>query len=145
MPSRDQKLTGSAGEHFVCSTLAQLDWAASLTREGVGRADILAVRADMGPEQPERPMIEVQVKSMRHHRKPMWPMGARGITPAASAREWYVFVLLGKDVRGRPRCWVVPRVHAVAGAWIAHMHLADRTRHSGRTTQRTDHAGTHRR
>jgi hypothetical protein len=46
MPSRDQKLTGSAGEHFVCSTLAQLDWAASLTREGVARADILAVRAD---------------------------------------------------------------------------------------------------
>ena len=122
MPSRDQKLTGSAGEHFVCSTLAQLDWAASLTREGVARADILAVRADMGAEQPERPMIEVQVKTMRHHRKPMWPMGARGITPAASAREWYVFVLLGKDVRDRPRCWVVPRDHAVAGAWIAHMH-----------------------
>ena len=54
--------------------------------------------------------------------QPMWPIGARGITPAASAREWYVFVLLGKDVRDRPRCWVVPRVHAVAGAWIAHMH-----------------------
>ena len=124
MPSRDQKLTGSTGEHFVCSTLAQLDWAASLTREGVARADILAVRADMGAEQPERPMIEVQVKTMRHHRKPMWPMGARGITPAASAREWYVFVLLGKDVRDRPRCWVVPRVHAVAGAWIAHMHCS---------------------
>ena len=86
------------------------------------RADILAVRADMGAEQPERPMIEGQVKTMRHHRKPMWPMGARGITPAASAREWYVFVLLGQDVRDRPRCWVVPRVHVVAGAWIGHMH-----------------------
>src|SRR3954452_4813268 len=121
MPSRDQKLTGSAGEHFVCATLAQLGWAASLTREGVARAGILAVRADMGARQPERPMIEVQVKTMRHHRKPMRPMGARGITPVASAREWYVFVLLGKDVRYRPRCWVVPRHHAVAGLWITHM------------------------
>jgi hypothetical protein len=122
MPSRDQKLTGSAGEHFVCSMLAQLDWAASLTREGVARADILAVRADIGSEQPERPMIEVQVKTMRHSPQADVADGARGITPTASAREWYVFVLLGKDVRDRPRCWVVPRDHAVAGAWIAQMH-----------------------
>ncbi|HEX8207569.1 MAG TPA: hypothetical protein VF587_16015 [Solirubrobacteraceae bacterium] len=69
------------------STLAQIDCAASLTREGVARVDILAVRADMGAEQPERPIIEVQVRTIRHHRKPMWPMGARGITPGASARE----------------------------------------------------------
>src|SRR3954468_17491401 len=83
---------------------------------------ILAVRADWGAEQPERPMIEVQAKTMRHIRKPMWRMGAHWLAAAASPREWYVFVLLGEDVRQRPRCWVVPRDHAVAGAWIAHMH-----------------------
>lgn len=118
----DRKLTGSAGEHYVCSVLAQIGWAASLTREGVAHADVLAVGADLDAGVPERPMIEVQVKTMRHHRKPMWPMGGGWIGAASSPREWYVFVLLGATARERPRCWVVPRDHATAGAWIAHMH-----------------------
>jgi hypothetical protein len=58
----------------------------------VAHADILAVRADWGAEHPERAMIEVQVKSMRHGHKPTWPMGAHWLVPAVSSREWYVFV-----------------------------------------------------
>src|SRR3954452_505357 len=59
MAQVDRKLTGSADEHFVCSALAQLGWAASLTREGVARADILAVHASSA-----RRLIEVQVKTI---------------------------------------------------------------------------------
>jgi hypothetical protein len=42
----DKKLTGSAGEHMVCGVLAQFNWAAALTREGVARTDVLAVNAE---------------------------------------------------------------------------------------------------
>ena len=42
----DKKLTGSAGEHLVCGVLAQFNWAAALTREGVARTDVLAVNAE---------------------------------------------------------------------------------------------------
>ena len=42
----DKKLTGSAGEHLVCGVLAQFNWAATLTREGVARTDVLAVNAE---------------------------------------------------------------------------------------------------
>jgi hypothetical protein len=115
MAQVDRKLTGSAGEHFVCSALAQLGWAASLTREGVAHADILAVHASSA-----RRLIEVQVKTISHNRKPSWPMGANWLAAAETDHEWYVFVLLAADMRDRPRCFVVPRDHAVAGAWIAH-------------------------
>lgn len=112
----DRKLTGSAGEHFVCSQLAQLGWAASLTRDGLERTDILAVHSDT------REMIEVQVKTMTWNRKPMWALGQRGTIPAVSDREWYVLVLLPREITDRPRCWVVPRNHVAAGTWIAHMN-----------------------
>src|SRR5436309_541127 len=68
----DTKVVASAGEHFVCSVLSQLGWAAALTREGVARADILAVHADE-----LRQMIEVQVKTISPSRKPGWPMGGK--------------------------------------------------------------------
>ena len=55
----DNKLTGSAGEHYVCSMLARAGWAASLTRDGLARTDILAVKSSA-----ERQMIEVQVKTI---------------------------------------------------------------------------------
>jgi len=118
MPARsDNKVVGSAGEHFVCSVLAQLGWAAALTREGVARADVLAVHPG-----DQRDMIEVQVKTISHNSRPSWPMGGTGwMSPSASEREWYVFVLLGSDERHRPRCFVVPRDHATAGAWMGHM------------------------
>jgi len=114
-PSSDTKVVGSAGEHFVCSTLAQLRWSAALTREGVAHADVLAVHPD-----PPRRMVEVQVKTIRANPRPKWPMGGRWTSASESCREWYVFVLLGADVTERPRCFIVPRDHATAGAWIAH-------------------------
>ncbi len=46
--SMDRKLVGAAGEHLVCSVLAQFNWAAALTREGVARTDVLAVNAASG-------------------------------------------------------------------------------------------------
>jgi hypothetical protein len=50
----DTKLTGSAGEHYVCSMLARYGWAPSLTRDGLERTDILAVHSV------ERWLIEVK-------------------------------------------------------------------------------------
>jgi hypothetical protein len=41
-PRVDTKLTGSAGEHHVCSMLARYGWAASLNRSGLERSDVLA-------------------------------------------------------------------------------------------------------
>jgi hypothetical protein len=41
-PRVDTKLTGSAGEHYVCSMLARYRWAASLNRNGLERSDVLA-------------------------------------------------------------------------------------------------------
>lgn len=41
----DTKLSASAGEHYVCSMLARAGWAASLTRDGPARTDILAVQS----------------------------------------------------------------------------------------------------
>jgi hypothetical protein len=75
--------------------LARAGWAASLTRDGLARTDILAVHASA-----ERRMIEVQVKTVRTR---SWPRGRKRIEPAISDREWYV-----------PRCRI-----AVYGADVA--------------------------
>jgi hypothetical protein len=115
MALTDTKVVGSAGEHFVCSVLAQLGWVAALTREGVSHADVLAVYG-----QAPRRMIELQVKTISWNRVPKWPMGGRWMAPAASEGDWYVFVLLGGNERERPRCFVVPRDHATAGAYVGH-------------------------
>jgi hypothetical protein len=54
----DTKLTKPAGEHWVCSVLARLDWGPALTRDGLERTDILAVRSTE-----TRRMVEIQVKA----------------------------------------------------------------------------------
>jgi hypothetical protein len=70
MTSRfDTKLRGSAGEHYVCSMLARYGWAASLTRDGLERTDVLAVHSV------ERDMIEGQVKTIRTGK---WMLGRKG-------------------------------------------------------------------
>ena len=48
----------TAGEHWVCATLARYGWAPALTRDGLERTDILAV----GTQLAHRPTIEIQVK-----------------------------------------------------------------------------------
>jgi hypothetical protein len=106
----DTKLTGSAGEHHVCSMLARYGWAASLTRDGLERTDVLAVHST------ERHMIEVQVKTVRTG---SWILGRKGTLADRSGREWYVFVKLGA-APGLPESYVVPRDHVAAATWIGH-------------------------
>jgi hypothetical protein len=98
---RDRKLVTSAGEHFVCSVLAQFGWAASLTREGLERTDILAAHTE------SRRMIEVQVKAISAGSRPSWPLGKKGTISAETEREWFVLVL--------------PRDHVAAATWIGHL------------------------
>ncbi len=97
----------------MCSMLARAGWAASLTRDGLARTDILAVQAAG-----ERRIIEVQVKTIREG---TWPLGRKGTEGALSDREWYLFVRLGL-FPDRPRTWLVPRDHVAAATWIAHMN-----------------------
>jgi hypothetical protein len=96
-PKVDTKLTGSAGEHYVCAMLARYGWAASLTRDGLERTDVLAVHSIA------RDMIEVQVKTVRTG---SWMLGRKGILADRSGREWYVFVKLGVPP-GLPESYVV--------------------------------------
>jgi hypothetical protein len=110
--ARDNKLTGAAGEHHVCSELARRNWAPSLTRDGLARTDILAVHTET------RVMIEVQVKTSS--KALSWPLGHKGTIASISEREWYVFVCLN-ELPTQPRCWVVPRDHVAAATWIGHM------------------------
>src|SRR5690349_18402063 len=113
----DTKMTKSAGEHWVCSVLARLGWAAALTRDGLERTDVLAVEG----QEPRR-MVEIQVKTAtdRGHRS-NWPIGAKAQQFALSEREWFAFVLVPTDSAWRaPRTFVVPRDHVSAAAWIVH-------------------------
>ena len=111
MGRRDTKLVKSAGEHYVCAELARRDWAGSLTRDGLARTDILAVHSE------RRTPIEVQVKAAGV--APSWLVGAKGLLPAISEREWFAMVHLG-DPAQKPRCWVLPRDHLAAAAWLTH-------------------------
>ena len=79
--------------------LARYGWAASLTRDGLERTDVLAVNVD------ERHMIVVQVKTVRMG---SWMLGRKGTLADRSGREWYVFVKLGAPP-GLPESYVVPR------------------------------------
>jgi hypothetical protein len=98
--------------------LSQLGWGAALTRDGLERTDILAVHTT----EAGRPMIEVQVKSLRHAGPTSsWPLGTKAQGPSQSGREWFVLVLLGKTTGERPRSFIVPRDHVAAAAWIRHM------------------------
>jgi hypothetical protein len=110
----DKKLIKSAGEHWVCSVLSRLGWAAALTRDGVERTDILAVH-------PEGLQISIQVKTSSYMKRPRFRIGAKGCAPARSSFEWFVLVALGRTELETPRAFVVPRDHLAAGAWIQHM------------------------
>ena len=112
----DTKMTKSAGEHWVCSVLSRLNWGAALTRDGLERTDILAVRAD-----DSRQMIEVQVKTATGATdKTSWPLGSKSQLASRTDREWFVLVALPADVKQAPRSFVVPRDVVAAAAWISH-------------------------
>lgn len=110
-------MTKSAGEHWVCSVLARLGWAAALTRDGLERTDILAVQGS----QP-RCMVEIQVKTANDlGDKSNWLVGGKAQQVALSTREWFTFVLLpAGEPWQAPRTFVVPRDHVAAAAWIVH-------------------------
>lgn len=115
----DTKMTKSAAEHWVCSMLARNDWAAALTREGIARTDVLAVKTT-----DTRQMIEVQVKGAQDlgsGHDTSWLINAHAQQLAVADHEWFVLVLLPK--RGTfdaPRSFVIPRDHLSAAAWIVH-------------------------
>jgi hypothetical protein len=114
----DTKQTKSIGEHHVCAMLARFEWAPALTRDGLERTDILAVHT-----QGHRPMVEVQVKSIRGSGdKVSWPLGLKSQSPALHDREWFVLVAIPVNPRQPIRNFVVPRDHIAAAAWIEHMN-----------------------
>jgi hypothetical protein len=115
----DKKLRGSSGEHLVCGVLAQFNWAAALTREGVARTDVLAVNADTGRT------VTIQVKTTwregtKTGRPVGWRLGMKDIMPAAVPTEWYVMVKLEGEAPAEASYFVVPRDHVAAAAWIVH-------------------------
>ncbi|WP_415853625.1 hypothetical protein [Sinomonas sp. G460-2] len=125
----DTKGPKSAGEHWVCSVLAQTGWAAALTRDGLERTDILAVQTGSVGRQ----AIEVQVKTASPSRRPNWPLGSKAQLPALSRHEWFALVVLQADPTVAPRTFIVPRDHVAAGAWIHHQDwLTDPTARPGK-------------
>ena len=112
----DRKMTKTVGEHWVCATLARHGWAPALTRDGLARTDVLAV----GTLLPDRPTVEIQVKTASDGSNPSWPLGDITRLTAESEHEWFALVLLPK-LPLPPRAFVVPRDHVCAATWIRHM------------------------
>jgi hypothetical protein len=119
----DTKMVKTAGEHWVCATLARYGWAPALTRDGLERTDILAV----GTHLPHRPTIEVQVKTASQRGETTnWPLGAKAQLFAESDLEWFALVLLPELPR-TPRAFIVPRDHLSAATWIVHQEWLHRS------------------
>ena len=112
----DTKMAKSSGEFWVASVLSRYGWGAALTRDGLERTDILAVKADYS-----RRMVEVQVKAATDTgREVSWPVNAKSQLFAHSEREWFVFVALPGASHVAPHSFIVPRDHVSAAAWIEH-------------------------
>ena len=113
----DTKQTKTIGEHYAAAELARRGWAPALTRDGLERTDILAVRTDGG-----RRLIEVQVKAALNTgwKYVNWPLGEKSQQPSASETEYFVLVGLLSDLAVPPRFFVMPRAHVAAAAWITH-------------------------
>jgi hypothetical protein len=109
----DTKMMKSAGEHWVASMLARHGWAPALTRDGLERTDVLAVKTTGD----KRQMIEVQVKTTT---ATSWPLGDLSGKLAKSSREWYALVRVPENPKESPRTFVVPRDHVAASTWIEH-------------------------
>jgi len=110
---------------------------AALTRDGLERTDILAVRTDA-----RRRQVEIQVKSANGASdKTTWRVGEKAQLFALSDREWFVFVSIDKDVAKPPRSFVVPRNHVAAAAYIVHQAwITDPTVPAGKRNVQLDQA-----
>jgi hypothetical protein len=128
----DKKLVKSVGEHWVCSELARRGWATALTRDGMARTDILAVNTEL----PDRPMIEVQVKSATPKTADYWanwPIGKIIGSRDESSREWFVLVVLTHGFAPLYG-YVVPRDHLTAATYLQHQNwLTDPDANKDRT------------
>lgn len=115
----DTKQTKTIGEHYAAAELARRGWAPALTRDGLERTDILAVKTDG-----DRRLIEVQVKTAMNTawQYVNWPLGEKSQQPSASEVEYFVMVGVLSDTSVPPRFFVVPRSHVAAAAWIAHQN-----------------------
>ncbi|MFJ3394916.1 hypothetical protein [Leifsonia aquatica] len=115
----DTKQTKTIGEHYAAAELARRGWAPALTRDGLERTDILAVKADAG-----RRLVEVQVKTAMNTswKYVNWPLGEKAQQPSASETEYFVMVGVLRHTGIAPRYFVVPRAHVAAAAWISHQH-----------------------
>lgn len=69
-------------------------------------------------------MIEVQVKTAQgsQSRFVNWPLGAKAQEPSQHEREYFVMVAVPPELDLTPRCFIVPRSHVAAAAWIEHMN-----------------------
>jgi hypothetical protein len=116
----DTKQTKTIGEHHVAAELARRGWAPALTRDGLERTDILAVLATGD----DRRLIEIQVKSARGPKVEgiSWPLGLKAQGPSRSPHEFFVTVAIPHNLTAPLRCFVVPRIHIAAAAWIEHMN-----------------------
>lgn len=91
-----------------------------MTRDGIERTDILAVlTTDAG-----RRTVEIQVKATRgpNFDRMSWRLGLKAQDPVSAEHEFFVLVAIPEDVNLAPRCFVVPRIHVSAAAWIGHQH-----------------------
>ncbi|MDL5350952.1 hypothetical protein [Microbacterium sp. zg-YB36] len=115
----DTKQTKTVGEHYAAAELARRGWAPALTRDGLERTDILAVKTDE-----ERRLIEVQVKAAMNTawRHVNWPLGDKSQQPSASENEYFVMVGALIETTIPPRFFVLPRAHVAAAAWITHQN-----------------------
>jgi hypothetical protein len=116
----DTKQTKTIGEHHVAAELARHGWAPAMTRDGIERTDILAVlTTDAG-----RRTVEIQVKATRgsNFDRMSWRLGLKAQDPVSAEHEFFVLVAIPEDVSLAPRCFVVPRIHVSAAAWIGHQH-----------------------
>ncbi|GAA6124228.1 hypothetical protein BPY_23360 [Bifidobacterium psychraerophilum] len=108
----DNKQTKSIGEFWVCAELAMRGWDPALTRDGVARTDILAIKADSAYQ------VSIQVKTTCGQN---WPLNILRIGLEQQGTEWFVMVKVDKDsnaIQG----FVVPRNHVIAGTWIGHQN-----------------------
>lgn len=115
----DTKQTETIGEHYAAAELARRGWAPALTRDGLERTDILAVKTDG-----LRRLFEVQVKAamITAWKYVNWPLGDKSQQPSASEQEYFVMVGVLADMVIHPRFFVLPRAHVAAAAWIGHQH-----------------------
>ena len=68
-------------------------------------------------------MVEIQVKTARGGtmNSISWPIGTKAQGPSLHQREYFVMVAVPHDDSAAPRCFVLPRSHVAAAAWIEHM------------------------